>query len=105
MTFETFVLEHGWVEYAAWIAQIIVTLVAIGAAFVAWWQLGEMRDYRNQRLKIANAALLMELDHRFDSKELTEARELFVHMGEEISSSISAKHPLINESDKLEKNG
>jgi hypothetical protein len=103
MMFYTFVVEHGWLEYAAWIAQIVVTLVALGAAFVAWWQLGEMRDYRNQRLKIANAALLMELDHRFDSREMTEARELFVHLGEEISSAISANHPMLNEGERLEK--
>jgi hypothetical protein len=97
------ITEHGPLEYASWVAQVLVTLIAIAAAVVAWFQLGEMGDYRKQRLRIANATLLLELDHRFDSKELVEARELFVQTAEEISAAVSGKHPLANEEEKLVK--
>lgn len=95
------VTEHGPLEYASWVAQVLVTVIAIAAAIVAWRQLGEMADYRKQRLRIANATLLLELDHRFDSKELAEARELFMQTGEEISTVVSGKHPLANEEEKV----
>jgi hypothetical protein len=104
------VIDHEWLEYASWIAQIIVAVIALAAAivagiaaFVAWQQLGEMTNYRRQRLKIANATLLMELDHRFDSGELAEARKLIMKIAEEIGVAISTARPLVNDQEKLQR--
>ncbi len=97
------VIDHEWLEYVSWVAQVIVAIIAIVAAVFAWRQLGEMTDYRQQRLRIANATLLMELDHRFDSKELDAARNLIMQINEEISVEISGAYPLANEEEKVQR--
>jgi hypothetical protein len=63
----------------------------------------EMADYRQQRLRIANATLLLELDHRFDSLDLKDARATFVKMRDEISKLVSDNNSLSNEVDKKNK--
>jgi hypothetical protein len=95
--------DHGWVESASWIAQIIIAALAIIAAFVAYRQLKEMADYREQRLHIANGTLLMELDKRFDSKDLIDARRIFVDMRERIKKEVAANNLKANEEYRAEK--
>jgi len=97
------VTEHGWIETASWIAQIAVAIVALAGAVVACYQLREMADYRRQRLRIANATLLMELDQRFDSKEMTEARNLFIEMRESDERGYLWTPSLLNEEEKMAK--
>lgn len=75
---ETVVItEHEWLEYASWAAQILVAAIALIAAIVAYRQLKEMADYRKQRIQIANANMLMQLVHRFESHDMTELGNCF----------------------------
>jgi hypothetical protein len=53
-----FPAEHSWLEVASWIAQIALAILAVIAAFFAYRQLKEMSDYRESRLRIANATLI-----------------------------------------------
>jgi hypothetical protein len=95
--------EHTWLEVASWIAQLIIAALAVVGAFFAWRQLGEMSDYRQQRLRIANATLLLELDHRFDSDTLGDARDTFASMREGINKHVSENNLHDNEEEKLRK--
>lgn len=96
-------VDHPWLEYTSWVAQIILVAVAIIAAVVARNQLKEMTDFRKQRVRILNATLIMELDHRWDAGEIREARALFLSIREEITKAVSNNNPLDGDHAKMEK--
>ena len=101
---ETVVItEHEWLEYASWAAQILVAAIALIAAIVAYRQLKEMADYRKQRIQIANANMLMQLVHRFESHDMTESRQLFSKIKDEVNHTICARHPVAVDEEKLQR--
>ena len=73
-------------EKASWIAQgVIASATVFGAGFAAT----QLLDVRRS----SQASLLLELDARFDSAELREARNLLARMAETINQSVATKNP------------
>lgn len=90
-------MGHEYLEIASWLAQLFIVLIALIAAYVARGQLKEMGDYRRQRVRIANAQLLMELDNRWDSIEMLRARSIFNAMKEAISAQVGTNNPRVGD--------
>jgi hypothetical protein len=97
----TVIIEHPFLEYLSWVAAAVIAVTAVVAAFAAHSQLGEMSSFREQRLKILNATLLMELDKRWDSQEMAEARVLWMRTRDDIDKIVSTQYPLANDGEKL----
>lgn len=83
--------DHSWLEIAYWISQIVLTLIALVAAVAAWYQLTEAENSRMAQLRAMNATLLMELDNRWDSAEMREARRISFEWTQKIDKTVSAK--------------
>lgn len=81
-------------EYASWAAQVVIAVTAIAGAIFAGRQLQAVR-------RVSQATLLLELDSRFDSIEIREARELFSKMSDDIQTMISNENPQMNDEAKL----
>jgi hypothetical protein len=77
-------------EQASWIATVIACAVAVLAALFAGGQLVDVR-------RASQATLLLELDARFDSEELRDAREVFAKFREDINKAISTLNPSSND--------
>lgn len=93
-------MGHGSLEVCSWIAQLLIVAIAIVAAFVAKGQLKEMGDYRLQRVRIANAQLLMELDKRWDSREMHESRLIFKRTFDAISKKVATDHGTVKDGER-----
>jgi hypothetical protein len=93
-------ISPEWLEFLSWGAQLFLVFVAIGAGIVAVYQLSEMSTYRSQRLRIANAQLLMQLDNRWDSQALKESRLIFNAMHDEILVTVGAANPAVNDTER-----
>jgi hypothetical protein len=93
-------MHHELMEILSWSAQLFIVLITIIAALVARWQLREMGEYRQQRLLIANAQLLMELDGRRDSEDMRDSRRIFTTTRDAINAKIGAENPRANDDEK-----
>lgn len=80
-------------ERASWMASVIGCIVAICAAGFAATQLVDVR-------RASQATLLLELDARFDSTELRTARDLFAKLRDDISDTVSTRHPNVKDAVK-----
>lgn len=80
-------------ERLSWIAQVATAVIALAGVFFAGIQLRAVR-------LVSQATLLLELDSRFDSQELRDARNLFATMREDITKIVSGKHPLSSDDAK-----
>jgi hypothetical protein len=87
-------------ELLSWGAQLLLVVIAIGAAFVAAYQLREMGRYRSQRLQIANAQFLMNLDDRWDSQRMQESRVILNAMRENIMKKVGSANPTLNDAER-----
>ncbi|MER9047678.1 hypothetical protein NKH89_10425 [Mesorhizobium sp. M0923] len=83
--------QTNWLEIAYWISQIILTVIAFVAAIAAWNQLTQAENARLAQLRAMNATLLMELDNRWDSAEMREARRICFEWTQKINETISGK--------------
>lgn len=90
---------HPWLEDVSWAAQIVLVIVAIIAAKLAYDQLSEIRASTQKEVQIANATLLMELDKRWDS-DLKAARKIYGFARDEINLSVSQMYPLARDGEK-----
>jgi hypothetical protein len=93
ITLQFFHQTTEWLERASWICQIVLTIVAVVTAVFAAVQLWI-------GTRIYQATLLLELDARWDSQELRDARKLFAKMGEDITKIVSNANPLANDGAK-----
>lgn len=93
-------MRHEYMETASWGAQLFIVVIAIAAAIVALRQLGEMSRYRRQRLRIANAQLLMHLDNRWDSHDLHNSRLSFRAMRNAIHAKIGSENPRVGDAER-----
>jgi len=80
-------------EQASWIASVIGCFIAVCAAGFAATQLIDVR-------RASQATLLLELDARFDSSEMKDARELFAKLRDDITVTVSAKNSSAKDSVK-----
>jgi hypothetical protein len=96
-------IHHPWLEWVSWGAQILLFAVAVVAAAFGRRQLREMTDYREQRLRIANAQLLMDLDNRWDSKDMHESRMLFNKVRDDINETVGAANPKAKDNERERK--
>lgn len=86
--------KSGW-EVASWIAQVIIALATVSGALFAGKQLVDVR-------RSSRAALLLQLDERFDSQELRDARTLFADMHGDIQQIVSGQNLNANDQKKRE---
>ena len=100
--------EHHWLEIVFWISQIVIMIIAAGAAYFAYHHVKETREHvkeaneaRKQALKISHANLILSLGARWDSAAMTRARSLSAKLREEINTRISTNRPLSKEPDKI----
>jgi hypothetical protein len=79
-----------WLEVAYWISQIVLTIIALIGAFAVRTQINEARNARVAQLRTMNAHLLMELDKRWDSTEMRDARKLYSKSVAEIDAKLKS---------------
>lgn len=79
-----------WLEISYWISQIVLTLIALGAACVAWTQVKATHEARAAQMRVMNATLLMELDKRWDSSDLRKSRRLYTAAAAKIDAHLAA---------------
>jgi len=87
--------EPEFLERASWLCQILLTVIAAIGAIFAGVQLRIVRQ-------VSQATLLLELDARFDSSEMRQARNQFATVSEDVEKVVAANHPLANDVAKRE---
>jgi hypothetical protein len=106
--------DHSWLEIIFWISQIILMIIAAAAAVFAYSHVQEAKDSvkrmrervieaeetRKQELKISHANLIMSLDARWDSPQLSRARAMFTKLREEINTKVSNENPIMSDDQK-----
>jgi hypothetical protein len=80
-------------EILYWISQIVLVLIAAVGAWFAYHQLKALNSSRDQQLNITRATFLLELDKRWESADMQEARDLFVTISGAISKDVEARNP------------
>lgn len=93
----------NWLQVAAWIATIIFASTAVVAALIARNHWKELRNANLATVKQAKANFLLELDHRFESYEMTKARDLLNDYCDSIMREVTAKHNLLDEANRTVK--
>jgi hypothetical protein len=93
-------MGHEGLEIAAWLSQLFIVVIALIAAYVARGQLKEMGVYRQQRVRIANAQLLLELDNRWDSKDMHGSRLIFARTHNAITQKVGGDHPIVKDGER-----
>jgi hypothetical protein len=86
-----------WLEMVSWGSQIVLVIVAIATLIYGAAQLREAAASRSQSLKISQATLLLEMDTRWDSEDIKDARALIVAYNEDIGTLVSQNAPLAND--------
>jgi len=81
-----------WLEIAAWVCQIILTLIAFFTAWFAVVQLWQIKQDSQQQLQISHANLLMAIDHRWDH-EMKEARATLAKIADDIHKWVKVRNP------------
>jgi hypothetical protein len=89
-----------WFEFIFQISQIVLTVIAAIASVFAYFQVREARKSRDAQLKLMNATLLMELDHRWDAEEMREGRKLIYKTMENIKRQIIKNNQNISHQDQ-----
>lgn len=90
----------SFLEQLAWLATVALAFITGGAAWLAKGQLQSIRTSREDTLQIARATFLLELDRRWDSPEMTDARTMFVSKRDAVKASTSVAAPLASDDEK-----
>lgn len=91
----TVLTDHPWQEYLFWWAQSLLLIAVVAGAWIAFVQL---RVVANQ----ARATLLLELDRRFESDEMAEARSKLRQIRDEAMACARAANRRVNDGALLE---
>lgn len=95
--------QPHWLEIWYWISQIALTVVATGTAIFGGIQLWFIRENHKHTLEQARATFLFELDSRWDSQMMIEARKEFGDLYRSVSKSVADAHPHLDEQKRKEK--
>jgi hypothetical protein len=94
------VIHHPWQEVASWWSQIIVAIVVFATAIFTAIQVRMLADAQRQEYKLARAQFLLELDKKWDSTEMWEARTVFTQMVADTTSLVGRQNPMAREEER-----
>ena len=81
----------------------MLAITAAAALIFAWHQVREMRQGNVGAETQAYAAVLLELDRRFESPDMVETRKAFVELWENTERDIAADHPRLDDAARRKK--
>ncbi|MEM7059173.1 MAG: hypothetical protein AAF557_16430 [Pseudomonadota bacterium] len=90
------------IEVFYWVSQILTLVILVVGAFYARTQLDHAREQIDHSVNNSNALLLMELDKRWDSEDMKEARKKFFLIREEINESVGKDNALKNDQSRID---
>jgi hypothetical protein len=67
-------VAHPWLERLAWGSDLLIALAAIFALTHTAHQIGELKQANEDRVRQGNARFVLDLDARYESKDLRDAR-------------------------------
>lgn len=98
-----FEVDRHPMEWLYWVSQIVLVIVATGTAIFAGWQLWFIRLSHRHETESARAAFLFELDGRWNSDRMVEARRLLVELKAEVEGFIDGHYAGLDKVSKAKK--
>ena len=74
-------------------SQVLILFLAFGALLYAGRQVGAARDSNETAIRLARAQFLLDLDHRWASSEMQEARTVFKEIHDEVEAEVAVAPP------------
>lgn len=95
----TFKVESDphWLEMASWASQIILVIAALATLWYGLRQVQTAVAARLQDQETAHASAILEMDGRWESAEMKDARDCFMAVRQEVLQAVGTGNPQMND--------